>query len=84
VSRPSQGRSGLGIDAQRKAIRRFAEAESLEIIGEHTEIENAARPWIVYRLRIPPCCCASAVPAAGDALAENGGGCVEFRCSAPR
>jgi hypothetical protein len=27
VSRPSQGRTGLGIDAQREAIRRFAEIE---------------------------------------------------------
>src|SRR5438270_5062469 len=40
VSRPSQGRSGLGIEAQREAIRRFAEAERLDIIGEHTEVET--------------------------------------------
>jgi DNA invertase Pin-like site-specific DNA recombinase len=40
VSRPSQGRSGVGIDAQREAVRRFAEAEALDIIGEHTEAET--------------------------------------------
>src|SRR5256885_7854025 len=40
VSRPSQGRSGLGIEAQREAIRRFAEAEGLDIIAEHTEVET--------------------------------------------
>jgi DNA invertase Pin-like site-specific DNA recombinase len=40
VSRPSQGRCGLGIEAQREAIRRFAETEGLDIIAEHTEVET--------------------------------------------
>jgi DNA invertase Pin-like site-specific DNA recombinase len=40
VSRPSQGRSGLGIEAQKEAIRRFAEAEGIEIIAERTEVET--------------------------------------------
>src|SRR5918998_216583 len=40
VSTASQGRSGLGLDAQREAIARFAEAEGLERIGEHTEVET--------------------------------------------
>lgn len=39
MSRPSQGRSVPGIDAQREAIRCFAEAESLDIIGEHTDVD---------------------------------------------
>src|SRR6266851_5149047 len=40
VSTARQGRSGLGIEAQRTAVLRFAEAEGINIIGERTEIET--------------------------------------------
>ena len=40
VSSAQQGRSGLGIEAQRAAIARFAEAEGIEILAEHVEIET--------------------------------------------
>ncbi len=40
VSTREQGRSGLGIDAQRAAVARFAEAEGFEIVAEFTEIET--------------------------------------------
>lgn len=40
VSTSKQGASGLGIEAQRAAVHRFAEAEGFEIIAEHTEIET--------------------------------------------
>ena len=40
VSTPKQGRSGLGLDAQRAAIRRFAEDECLTISAEYIEIET--------------------------------------------
>ena len=40
VSTREQGRGGLGIDAQRAAVARFAEAEGFEIIAEHVEIET--------------------------------------------
>jgi DNA invertase Pin-like site-specific DNA recombinase len=40
VSTQQQGKSGLGIEAQRAAIARFAEAEGLELIGEHVEVET--------------------------------------------
>ncbi|MDQ0395189.1 recombinase family protein [Labrys monachus] len=40
VSTGRQGKSGLGIEAQRDAIRRFAEAEGIAIIGEHMEVES--------------------------------------------
>jgi DNA invertase Pin-like site-specific DNA recombinase len=40
VSTREQGRSGLGIDAQRAAVARFAEAEGFEIVAEHVEIET--------------------------------------------
>jgi DNA invertase Pin-like site-specific DNA recombinase len=40
VSTQKQGRSGLGLDAQRTAITNFAKAEGLEIICEYIEIES--------------------------------------------
>jgi DNA invertase Pin-like site-specific DNA recombinase len=40
VSSDGQGRSGLGLDAQREAIRRFAEGEKLKLAGEHVEVET--------------------------------------------
>ena len=40
VSTERQGRSGLGLDAQREAVARFATAEGLEIAGEFTEVET--------------------------------------------
>jgi DNA invertase Pin-like site-specific DNA recombinase len=40
VSTATQGRSGLGIDAQRAAIARFVEAEGLTISAEHVEVET--------------------------------------------
>jgi DNA invertase Pin-like site-specific DNA recombinase len=40
VSTREQGRSGLGLDAQRSAVARFAEAEGLEIVAEFTEVET--------------------------------------------
>ena len=40
VSTAGQGRSGLGIEAQREAIRRFAEAEGFEVVAEHVEVET--------------------------------------------
>jgi DNA invertase Pin-like site-specific DNA recombinase len=40
VSTAQQRRSGLGIEAQRAAIARFAEAESYEVIREYVEVET--------------------------------------------
>ncbi len=40
VSTQRQGRSGLGIDAQRNVVERFAEAEGFELIGEFVEVET--------------------------------------------
>jgi DNA invertase Pin-like site-specific DNA recombinase len=42
VSTQRQQRSGLGIEAQRAAIARFAEAEGITIISEYVEAETAA------------------------------------------
>jgi DNA invertase Pin-like site-specific DNA recombinase len=40
VSTGKQGKSGLGIEAQRAAIARFVEAEGLDLIGERVEVET--------------------------------------------
>jgi DNA invertase Pin-like site-specific DNA recombinase len=44
VSTQRQGRSGLGLEAQRTEVARFAEAESITIIAEFTEVETATSP----------------------------------------
>ena len=41
VSTQKQGRSGLGLEAQRAAVAAFAKAEGLTIAAEYTEIETA-------------------------------------------
>jgi DNA invertase Pin-like site-specific DNA recombinase len=40
VSAGKQGRSGLGIEAQREAIAGFAEAEGLVVAAKHVEVET--------------------------------------------
>lgn len=43
VSTQRQGRSGLGIEAQRAAVGWFAEAEGLTVVAEFTEVETGKR-----------------------------------------
>jgi DNA invertase Pin-like site-specific DNA recombinase len=40
VSTQRQGRSGLGLEAQRTAVVRFADAEGFTIVNEFTEVET--------------------------------------------
>jgi len=40
VSTAQQGRSGLGMEAQKAAIAKFAEAEGIELIAEFQEVET--------------------------------------------
>jgi DNA invertase Pin-like site-specific DNA recombinase len=40
VSTQAQGRSALGLEAQRDAVTRFAAAEGLALLGEHIEVET--------------------------------------------
>ena len=40
VSTQQQGRSGLGLEAQRAAVAAFAKAEGFEVMAEFTEVET--------------------------------------------
>ena len=40
VSTKEQGRSGLGIEAQREAVARFAAVEGFQVAAEFVEIES--------------------------------------------
>jgi DNA invertase Pin-like site-specific DNA recombinase len=40
VSTGAQGRSGLGLDAQRELIARFAQAHGFNVVAEHQEVET--------------------------------------------
>jgi DNA invertase Pin-like site-specific DNA recombinase len=40
VSTTQQGRSGLGIEAQRRALHHFAQTEGIEVLGEYVEVET--------------------------------------------
>ncbi|MCK1407850.1 recombinase family protein [Bradyrhizobium sp. 76] len=58
VSREKQGRSGLGLDGQRRLISSFATNEAMEIAGEFTEVETGKgadalerRPQLAAALR---------------------------------
>ncbi|KXV12507.1 recombinase family protein [Gluconobacter oxydans] len=58
VSTEKQGRSGLGLDAQRSAITRFAQAEDIEIVEWAEEVETgkgadalSRRPVLAETLR---------------------------------
>ena len=43
VSSVAQGRSGLGLEAQREALARFADAEGLKIVSEFVEVETGGQ-----------------------------------------
>lgn len=58
VSREKQGRSGLGLDGQRRLVVSFASNEGMEIAGEFTEVETGKgadaldrRPQLAAALR---------------------------------
>ena len=59
VSTQKQGRSGLGLEAQRKAVKAFADTEGFEVAAEFSEIETGKgqdaltrRPELAQALRI--------------------------------
>jgi hypothetical protein len=78
VSTREQGRSGLGIDAQRAAVIRFAAAEGHEVVGEFVEIETGKgadaierRPQLAAALAEARRHGKCAVAAGADAFADS-------------
>src|SRR5215813_13468038 len=43
VSTDRQGKSGLGLEAQRKAVTDYLDGGRWELIGEYTEVESGKR-----------------------------------------
>jgi DNA invertase Pin-like site-specific DNA recombinase len=43
VSADKQGKSGLGLDAQRRAVRDYLNGGTWSLIGEFTEVESGKR-----------------------------------------
>jgi DNA invertase Pin-like site-specific DNA recombinase len=52
VSTRSQGRSGLGLEAQREAIQRFCNAERFHIAESFVEIESAKGDTLAHRPKL--------------------------------
>jgi DNA invertase Pin-like site-specific DNA recombinase len=78
VSTQKQGRSGLGLEAQRKAVQAFSRAEGFEIIAEFTEIETgkgadalAKRPQLKAAVKLAKAQKASVVVAKLDRLSRD-------------
>lgn len=53
VSTDKQGKSGLGVDAQKESVQRFAKSNHLKILDEYTEVEsgrNNKRPVLLQAI----------------------------------
>lgn len=74
VSTAAQGRSGLGLEAQRMAVTELCRARGLEIIAEFTEVESgkrADRPELTEALRRAKLAGATLVVAKLDRLSRS-------------
>jgi DNA invertase Pin-like site-specific DNA recombinase len=78
VSTAEQGKSGLGLEAQRKAVEAFAAAEAMQIVHEFTEVETGKgadaldkRPELAAALRQARKSKASVVVAKLDRLSRD-------------
>jgi len=78
VSTDKQGKSGLGIEAQREAVARFLAAEGMELVGEYVEVETGKgcdaldrRPQLAAALAAARKAKAAVVVAKLDRLSRN-------------
>lgn len=74
VSTARQGTSGLGLDAQTRAIEDFAQARSAEVVGSFTEVESGKqddRPELSKALHLAKVTGATLVIAKLDRLSRN-------------
>ena len=78
VSTDKQGKSGLGLEAQREAVARYVAANGVDLIGEHIEVETgkganalSRRPELVAALATAKREKAGLIIAKLDRLARN-------------
>lgn len=74
VSTREQGKSGLGLEGQRRAVKAYAESENATIVAEYREVESGKRkdrPQLAMALSHAKCGKASLVIAKLDRLARN-------------
>jgi DNA invertase Pin-like site-specific DNA recombinase len=74
VSTEKQGRSGLGLEAQRKAVMAHLNGGSWELVGEFTEVESGKRtdrPKLAEAIRLAKRAKATLIIAKLDRLARN-------------
>lgn len=87
VSTARQGRSGLGLEVQRKAIDEFATSREAEVIGRFTEIESGGRidrPELDNALTMAKLTGATLVIAKLDRLSRNAAFLLTLRDSGVR
>lgn len=87
VSTARQGRSGLGLDAQRRAIEDFAASRGANVIGRFTEIESGRkvnRPELAKALELARLTGATLVIAKLDRLSRNAAFLLTLRDSGAR
>lgn len=87
VSTARQGRSGLGLEAQRKAIDDFTASRHSEVIGRFTEIESGRkndRPELEKALNLAKLTGATLVIARLDRLSRNAAFLLTLRDSGVR
>lgn len=87
VSTSRQGRSGLGLEAQRKAIDAFAAGRGAEVLARFTEVESGGkdeRPELEKALQLARLTGATLVIAKLDRLSRNAAFLLTLQASAVR
>lgn len=87
VSTAAQGRSGLGLEAQRMAVSQFCGRRGCDVVAEYVEIEsgkNDKRPELAKALHMAKVTGATLVVAKLDRLTRNAGFLFTLRDSGTR